>query len=146
MHFHSYLSFQGNWSIPSFLACYLLKAKDRILHLLVGLLLWEKLLTLSWRRPISYRSQSIDLFRKSMDWFLYDIGLRHERFKYRKMRFLKHIALGTFQKYITYVEVVVKMEDWVVYPRSVQWFFGFYLFSFRNRTLEVFLGKGVLKM
>ena len=36
-------------------------------------------LTLSWRRPISYRNQSIDLLRKSMDWFLYDIGLRHER-------------------------------------------------------------------
>ena len=36
-------------------------------------------LTLSWRRPISYRNQSIDLRSKSMDWFLYDIGLRHER-------------------------------------------------------------------
>ena len=38
-------------------------------------------LTLSWRRPLSYRSQSIDLLRKSMDWFLYDNdnGLRHER-------------------------------------------------------------------
>ena len=34
-------------------------------------------LTLSWRRPISYRKQSIE----SMDWFLYDIGLRHERVK-----------------------------------------------------------------
>ena len=30
-------------------------------------------LTLSWRKPISYRNQSIDLR------FLYDIGLRHER-------------------------------------------------------------------
>ena len=29
-------------------------------------------LTLSWRRPLSYRNQS-------MDWFLYDNGLRHER-------------------------------------------------------------------
>ena len=38
-------------------------------------------LTLSWRRPISYRNQSIDLLCKSMDWFLYDIGLRHERVK-----------------------------------------------------------------
>ena len=37
------------------------------------------MLTLSWRRPISYRKQSIDLRSKSMDWFLYDIGLRHER-------------------------------------------------------------------
>ena len=36
-------------------------------------------LTLSWRKPISYRNQSIDLLRKSVDWFLYDIGLRHER-------------------------------------------------------------------
>ena len=38
-------------------------------------------LTLSWRRPISYRNQSIDLLHKSMDWFLYDIGLRLERVK-----------------------------------------------------------------
>ena len=29
-------------------------------------------LTLSWRRPLSYRNQSID-------WFVYDSGLRHER-------------------------------------------------------------------
>ena len=36
-------------------------------------------LTLSGRRPISYRKQSIDLLRKSMDLFLHDIGLRHER-------------------------------------------------------------------
>ena len=27
---------------------------------------------------LSYRNQSIDLFCKSMDWFLYDNGLRHE--------------------------------------------------------------------
>ena len=30
---------------------------------------------------MSYRNQSIDLLGKSMDWFLYDIGLRHERVK-----------------------------------------------------------------
>ena len=35
-------------------------------------------LTLSWRTPLSYRKQSIDWLRKSMDWFLYDIGLLHE--------------------------------------------------------------------
>ena len=35
--------------------------------------------TLSWRRPLSYRNQSIDLRCKSMDWFLYDNGFRHER-------------------------------------------------------------------
>ena len=38
--------------------------------------------TLSWRRPLSYTNQSIDLLlRKSMDWFLYDNALRHERVK-----------------------------------------------------------------
>ena len=36
-------------------------------------------LTLSWRSFLSYRNQSIDLFCKSMNWFLYDRGLRHER-------------------------------------------------------------------
>ena len=36
-------------------------------------------LTLSRRRLLSYRNQSIDLLRKSMDWFLYDNGLRLER-------------------------------------------------------------------
>ena len=39
-------------------------------------------LTLSWGRPISYRNQSIDLRSKSVDWFLYDIGVRHERVKW----------------------------------------------------------------
>ena len=38
-------------------------------------------LNLSWRRPLSYRNQSIDLLRKSLDWFLCDHGLRHERVK-----------------------------------------------------------------
>ena len=47
----------------------------------VGLLDWKDvgLLTLSWRRPLSYRNQSIDLQSKSVDWFLYDNSLRHER-------------------------------------------------------------------
>ena len=36
-------------------------------------------LTLSWRRPLSYGNQSINLRSKSMNWFLYDNGLRHER-------------------------------------------------------------------
>ena len=35
-------------------------------------------ITLSWRRPLSYKNQSTDLQSKSMDWFLYDNGLRHE--------------------------------------------------------------------
>ena len=38
-------------------------------------------LTLSWRRSYSYRNQFIDLPCKSMDWFLYDRDLHHERVK-----------------------------------------------------------------
>ena len=38
-------------------------------------------LSLSWRRSLSYRNQSIGSLPKSMDWFLYDNGLRHERVK-----------------------------------------------------------------
>ena len=30
---------------------------------------------------LSYKNQSIDLQSKSIDWFLYDNGLRHERVK-----------------------------------------------------------------
>ena len=36
-------------------------------------------LTLSWRRSLSCRKQSIDLQSKAVDWFLYDWDLDHER-------------------------------------------------------------------
>ena len=36
-------------------------------------------LTLSWWRSITYRNQFIDLLCKSVDWFLCDTDLRHER-------------------------------------------------------------------
>ena len=38
-------------------------------------------ITCSWWRSLSYRNQSIDLFCKSIDWFLYDRGLRCDRVK-----------------------------------------------------------------
>ena len=38
-------------------------------------------LTLSWRRPPSYRNQSNELQSKSIDYFLYDRDLRHVRVK-----------------------------------------------------------------
>ena len=39
----------------------------------------SQVLTLSRRRLLSYRNQSIDLLCKSVDWFLYDNDLRRER-------------------------------------------------------------------
>ena len=38
---------------------------------------------------VIYRNQSIDLLHKSMDWFLYDNGLRHERVKYFSVDLIK---------------------------------------------------------
>ena len=38
--------------------------------------------TLSWRRSLSYKNQSIDLQSKSVDWVLHDTDLRHERVKH----------------------------------------------------------------
>ena len=44
-------------------------------------ILTRGVLTLSWWGSLSYRNQSTDLWSKSIDWFLYDRGLRHERVK-----------------------------------------------------------------
>ena len=52
-----------------------------------------KSLTLSRRRPLSYRNQSTDLLRKSMGWFLYDNGLRLERVKH-----VRDMTQGVLQK------------------------------------------------
>ena len=48
-------------------------------------------LTLSGRRLLSNRNQSIDLLRKSMDGFLYDSGLRLERVNMIKV---VHLRVG----------------------------------------------------
>ena len=42
---------------------------------------WLSDLTLSWRRLSSYRNQSTELRSESVDWFLNEYGLRHERVK-----------------------------------------------------------------
>ena len=88
-------------------------------------------LTLSWRRPLSYRNQSIDLLRKSMDWFLYDNDLRHERVN----RFCGwHLLL-----IITYILDEVKL----VKLTKQNWRCNICLYSFRI-ILEVFLRTEIL--
>ena len=56
----------------------------------------KEIINLSWRGPLSYRNQSIDLQSKSeQDWFLYDNSLRHERVKLFKIpsEFFKRVKL-----------------------------------------------------
>ena len=60
-------------------------------------------LTLSRRRPISYRNQSIHLLCKSMDKFLYDIGLRRERVTFINKVYLFHVGWYTVSQFRTYV-------------------------------------------
>ena len=45
-------------------------------------------LTLSWQKPLTLRNHIIDLQRKSMDWFLYDTDLCHERIKSFRSSFI----------------------------------------------------------
>ena len=52
-------------------------------------------LTPSRLRPILYRNQSIDLQSKSMDWFLYDIGLQCERVN----QILRLMSIQFFRNY-----------------------------------------------
>ena len=63
-------------------------------------------LTLSWRRPSSYRNQSINLLRKSVDWFLYDNGLYHERVK---VKFIISVCLKLTS------DLIVNHEDVISY-------------------------------
>ena len=76
----------------------------------------RRALTLSWRKPLSYRNQSSDLLCKSMDWFLYDNGLRHERVK---------------QPLIAYYPLF--LPKWKLYQNSIK------LLKNRNWTFPVVL-------
>ena len=64
-------------------------------------------LTLSWRRSLSYRNQFIDLLGKSMDWFLYDKDLHHERVKLamHKLLTLSYIMLKNGQTFLKHFVV-----------------------------------------
>ena len=52
-------------------------------------------LTLSWRRPLSYRNQSIDLVCKSMDWFSYMItaSVMKELILFKRLQVLRLLLL-----------------------------------------------------
>ena len=85
-------------------------------------------LTLSWRRPISYRNQSIDLWSKSMDWFLYDISLRHERVKPWFSRRLSEGALTSFYSCLCSCQVLCPISIHIF--KKTGWKIVLYLFSF----------------
>ena len=63
-------------------------------------------LTLSWRKYLSYRNQSIYLQSNSMDWFLYDRNLHHERVNY----FQKKVLSYAFEYICSKKRIVFKTE------------------------------------
>ena len=80
---------------------------------------WVKItLTLSWRRPLWYRNQYIDLLCKSMDWFLYDDGLRHERVKYNSTTKSVKLALVKLLWFINLTFKKIRYYIWII---SVYW-------------------------
>ena len=68
--------------------------------------------TLSWQRPLSCRIQSIDLLCKSINWFLYDNGLRQERVNLSMYVAWKFMLLGRLRS--SYVLNFMVMLWWLV--------------------------------
>ena len=58
----------------------------------------------SWRKSLSYRNQFIDLQSKSIDWFLYDKYLRHER--------VKRASVLTFQSRLHHIISITVSKSW----------------------------------
>ena len=69
-------------------------------------------LSISRRRPLAYRNQSIDLQSKSMDWFLYDNGLRHGRVKLVKFFFFTWLSVPYVRKVTDSNRTTVKDKHW----------------------------------
>ena len=81
-------------------------------------------LTLSRRRPLSYRNQPIDLLCKSMDWFLYDNGLRHE-------------SVNLERRFTPYTSCTENTEfDFVL--MNIKFFIGIYILQVRIKTIPYF--------
>ena len=79
-------------------------------------------LTLSWRRPLSYRNQSIDLLRKSMDLFQYDNGLGHKRVNFFFSRAsmllrccLMHITIIILKHILYWVYLCLGLDSFLSY-------------------------------
>ena len=67
-------------------------------------------LTLSYGRPLSYRNQSIDLHSKSMDWFLYDKDLRHERVNIADANFIELVLCNSLRLLLIHYASLVRLK------------------------------------
>ena len=113
---YGYFNFDINFIFKRFLILFL---KRLINEQILFVFQFKLHLTLSWPRPISYRNQSIDLQSKSMDWLLYDIGLRHE-----KVKFLKRLSkTNDFNGSFVGVKLIANsMPSIMIHFSSNSWF------------------------
>ena len=79
---------------------------------------FRTLLTLSWRRSLSYKNQPIDLHCKSVDWFLYERDLRHERVKHFWWTNLGSVNTDLFVTNTPFLYLLKTPEDLTVF-----WYF-----------------------
>ena len=79
-----------------------------------------KQLTLSWQKSLSYRNKYIDLQSKSVDWFLYDRDLCHERVN--DILFISRFWCSTADRYMFVIKENFDTSPFLPYP--VGTFFG----------------------
>ena len=89
---------------------------------------YQSHLTHSWRWYLSYRNQSIDLHIKSMEWFLYDGDLFHEKFNTLQTRalFLYPLKTPVRRKCLLRNSFIVKM--FIIQSRFKSRVFGLHVF------------------
>ena len=99
--------------------------------------------TLSWRRSLSYRNQSIDLQTKSRDWYLYDRNLRHKELSgFIDLRGLLSKILRTETNANGYVSINLKwFLEWYSQDQIYSWKYGklFYRISSKDAGHQLML-------
>ena len=85
-------------------------------------------LTLSWRRQLSYRNQSIDLLCKSVDWFLYMTA--------SVMKDLKSIDLTQVLMSFGAEDIFKNVFSLIYYNSSLRHRFGSLWWENRNKKLN----------
>ena len=81
---------------------------NNINNKLLNMHCFGNLLTLPWQWSLWYKNQSIDLQSKSMDWFLYDRDLRHERVNLPANDYIKSLPKKRFWDRIQNFEASLK--------------------------------------